>query len=63
MSVLAATRCNPVINAFYQRLCAEDKACFWQVKMVPVPAIEKGTTRGKKYITNLYSFVSSLNSL
>ena len=22
--------------------------CFWQVKRVPVPAIEKGTTHGKK---------------
>jgi transposase len=26
MSVLVATRYNPVINAFYQRLCAQGKA-------------------------------------
>jgi hypothetical protein len=37
--------------------------CFWQVKRVPVPAIEKGTTLGKKYITNLHSFVSSSDFL
>jgi hypothetical protein len=33
------------------------------VKRVPVPAIEKGTTLGKKYITNLHSFVSSSDFL